>query len=60
MNISEFNASNTHGILPPCSVRNCINYMETNDCGIVHEHCKIEHFETLRPCKYFEKIIDNQ
>ena len=60
MNISETNTPSNYGILPICCVNDCVNYISKKEGGIVHECCKLEHYETLRPCKYYEKPMDMQ
>ena len=58
MNISETSELNNFGILQPCSVTDCINFIVKNDGGIVKECCKLNHNENLRPCKHYIKSKD--
>ena len=55
---SETNTADNYGILPPCPVNDCINHLAKNELGIIHECCKFEHTETLRPCKFYKKLKD--
>jgi len=60
MNLSDNNNLEDTGILPICSVKDCINFIERKDGGIIRECCKFEHYEALRPCKHYKKLSDNQ
>ena len=60
MQFSEVKTMNKTGILPPCTVKECKNFLEKKELGIVQECCSFQHYETLRPCKYYEISNDRQ